>query len=115
MRVLVGGLRVQDRTRWFQVEEHGGFETTAAKRFRRHLHVVTGVAGVRHARITEACCSPSERGLFFTPTCSAVFLATCTGVLTMHWLEQLDFDAGDFARARFGTHRDFGLHDRIAK
>jgi len=38
------------------------------------------------------------------------FLATCTGVLSMHWLEQLDFDAGDFARARFGTHRDFGLY-----
>ena len=38
------------------------------------------------------------------------FLATCMGVLTTHWLDQLDFDATDFARAKFGTHRDFGLY-----
>ena len=36
-------------------------------------------------------------------------LATCTGVLTTHWLDQLDFDAMDFAGAKFGVHRDFGL------
>jgi chloride channel 7 len=37
------------------------------------------------------------------------FLATCSGVLTTHWLHQLDFDALDFAGAKFGVHRDFGL------
>ena len=38
------------------------------------------------------------------------FLATCMGVLTTHWLMQIDPDLLDFARARFGTHRDFGLY-----
>ena len=38
------------------------------------------------------------------------FLATCMGVLTAHWLMQIDLSALDLARARFGTHRDFGLY-----
>jgi chloride channel 7 len=37
------------------------------------------------------------------------FLATSTGVLTLHWLHQLYTDANSFFWAKFGLHRDFGL------
>lgn len=38
------------------------------------------------------------------------FLATCAGVLTLHWLHQLYTNPSSFFKAKFGLHRDFGLY-----
>ena len=92
--------RVRIEHAGFQVEE---YEVVSKRPSQTRLSpsTATGVAWFR--RFIGGMLFTVEEGLVSTTlTCSgAVFLATCTGVLTMHWLEQLDFDAGDFARARF--------------
>ena len=96
-----------------------GFKLKNMKWFRNDRHkrdfvaigTATGVAVAFAAPIGGMLFTVEEGASFYNSDMLwRGFLATCTGVLTMHWLEQLDFDAGDFARARFGTHRDFGLY-----
>ena len=88
---------------WFRDDRH--------KRDFVAIGTATGVAVAFAAPIGGMLFTVEEGASFYNSDMLwRGFLATCTGVLTMHWLEQLDFDAGDFARARFGTHRDFGLY-----
>ena len=39
------------------------------------------------------------------------FLATCSGVLTLHWLVELKHNTGSFLSVKLGLHRDFGLYN----
>ena len=75
------------------------------------IGTAAGVAVAFGAPIGGCLFAVEEGASFYSQTMLwRGFLATCMGVLTIHWLDQLDFDALDFARAKFGTHRDFGLY-----
>jgi len=96
-----------------------GFKTRRPNHFRNDrdkrdfvaIGTATGVAVAFGAPIGGMLFTVEEGTSFYNSSMLwRGFLATCVGVLTSHWLEQLDFDATDFARAKFGTHRDFGLY-----
>lgn len=96
-----------------------GFKTTSPRYFRSDagkrdfvaIGVATGVAVAFGAPIGGMLFTVEEGSSFHSSHIMwRGFLATCTGVLTKHLLEQLNFDATDLGRARFGTHRDFGLY-----
>ena len=110
---LVGGglAAFGSNTLGFKLKRPAWFRDDRNKRDFVAIGTATGVAVAFAAPIGGMLFTVEEGASFYNSDMLwRGFLATCTGVLTMHWLEQLDFDAGDFARARFGTHRDFGLY-----
>ena len=110
---LVGGglSAFGSNTLGFKLKKPAWFRDDRHKRDFVAIGTATGVAVAFAAPIGGMLFTVEEGASFYNSDMLwRGFLATCTGVLTMHWLEQLDFDAGDFARARFGTHRDFGLY-----
>ncbi|CEF99187.1 Chloride channel, voltage gated [Ostreococcus tauri] len=110
---LVGGglSAFGSNTLGFRLKKPAWFRDDRNKRDFVAIGTATGVAVAFAAPIGGMLFTVEEGASFYNSDMLwRGFLATCTGVLTMHWLEQLDFDANDFARARFGTHRDFGLY-----
>ena len=110
---LVGGgiAAFGSNTLGFKTKRPAWFRNDRDKRDFVAIGTATGVAVAFAAPIGGMLFTVEEGASFYNSDMLwRGFLATCTGVLTMHWLEQLDFDASDFARARFGTHRDFGLY-----
>ena len=96
-----------------------GFKTRRPNHFRNDrdkrdfvaIGTATGVAVAFGAPIGGMLFTVEEGTSFYNSSMLwRGFLPRMLGVLTSHWLEQLDFDATDFARAKFGTHRDFGLY-----
>lgn len=74
------------------------------------IGTATGVAVAFGAPIGGMLFMVEEGVSFFsTKMMWRSFLATSTGVLTLHWLHQLYTDANSFFGAKFGLHRDFGL------
>ena len=95
----------------FKTARPNHFRNDADKRDFIAIGTAAGVAVAFGAPIGGCLFAVEEGASFYSQTMLwRGFLATCTGVLTIHWLDQLDFDALDFARAKFGTHRDFGLY-----
>ena len=95
----------------FKTEKPNHFRNDADKRDFIAIGTAAGVAVAFGAPIGGCLFAVEEGASFYSQTMLwRGFLATCMGVLTIHWLDQLDFDALDFARAKFGTHRDFGLY-----
>ena len=95
----------------FKTAKPNHFRNDADKRDFIAIGTAAGVAVAFGAPIGGCLFAVEEGASFYSQTMLwRGFLATCTGVLTIHWLDQLDFDALDFARAKFGTHRDFGLY-----
>jgi chloride channel 7 len=95
----------------FKTRKPSHFRNDADKRDFVAIGTATGVAVAFGAPIGGMLFTVEEGASFYsTAMLWRGFLATCMGVLTTHWLDQLDFDATDFARAKFGTHRDFGLY-----
>ena len=95
----------------FKTAKPNHFRNDADKRDFIAIGTAAGVAVAFGAPIGGCLFAVEEGASFYSQTMLwRGFLATCMGVLTIHWLDQLDFDALDFARAKFGTHRDFGLY-----
>lgn len=95
----------------FAMSKPNHFRNDADKRDFIAIGTAAGVAVAFGAPIGGCLFAVEEGASFYSQTMLwRGFLATCMGVLTIHWLDQLDFDALDFARAKFGTHRDFGLY-----
>ena len=95
----------------FKTRKPSHFRDDASKRDFVAIGTATGVAVAFGAPIGGVLFTVEEGSSFYSSGMLwRGFLATCMGVLTTHWLMQIDFDALDFARARFGTHRDFGLY-----
>ena len=87
------------------------FRDDASKRDFVAIGTATGVAVAFGAPIGGVLFTVEEGSSFYSSGMLwRGFLATCMGVLTTHWLMQIDFDALISGRARFGTHRDFGLY-----
>ena len=95
-----------------------GFKTAKPNHFRNDADksavrrsTAAGVAVAFGAPIGGCLFAVEEGASFYSQTMLwRGFLATCMGVLTIHWLDQLDFDAARFRARKFGTHRDFGLY-----
>lgn len=86
------------------------FRNDADKRDFVAIGTAAGVAVAFSAPIGGMLFTIEEGASFFSQRLLwRSFLATCSGVFTVHWLNQLKWDASDFLLARFGTHRDFGL------
>jgi chloride channel 7 len=95
----------------FKTDGPNAFRNDAEKRDFIAIGTAAGVAVAFGAPIGGCLFAVEEGASFYSQSMLwRGFLATCMGVLTIHWLDQLDFDALDFARAKFGTHRDFGLY-----
>ena len=110
---LVGGglSAFGSHTLGFKTHKPACFRNDADKRDFVAIGTSAGVAVAFGAPIGGMLFTLEEGASFLSNSMMwRAFLATCTGVLVTHWLNQLDFDAGDFARAKFGTHRDFGLY-----
>ena len=109
---LVGGglSAFGSHTLGFRTKKPSHFRNDADKRDFVAIGTAVGVAVAFGAPIGGMLFTVEEGASFHsTGMLWRGFLATCTGVLTTHWLDQLDFDAMDFAGAKFGVHRDFGL------
>ena len=105
------GLSAFGSRRRFKTRKPSHFRDDASKRDFVAIGTATGVAVAFGAPIGGVLFTVEEGSSFYSSGMLwRGFLATCMGVLTTHWLMQIDFDLLDFARARFGTHRDFGLY-----